>query len=122
MKICKKVAASTIVSKIFYRIHCICLKNEEENQPVLLSVISKSENLYPMEKDVVELNGRYETLNKTHDLSRFYKNNVYLTSEESNRPSSDMPPSYDNLFGAKELSNCNCVAVMSESDNKAISV
>ena len=68
----------------------------------------QTNRIYSIREDIgtqCEVNERRETFNNTYDISRFYANSVYLPRQESNYPQEHLPPSYDQLFGAKTIYN-----------------
>ena len=105
----KNTTFSIEYSTICTKINCIfqkkqCLQNEQ------LSTDYQQTRIYSLSvesRTPSDANERRETLNNTHDILRFYANSVYLPREESNSPQEDLPPSYDQLFGAKTINKIN---------------
>ena len=106
-KFYKNTTLSSIYSTICKKIYSIfqkkrCLPN------VQLTDYQQTNRIYSVREDIrtpSEVNEGRETLNNTHDILRFYANSVHLPREESNSPQEDLPPSYDQLFGAKTINN-----------------
>ena len=112
-KFYKNTTLSSIYSTICKKIYRIfqkkqCLPN------VQLTDYQQTNRIYSVREDIrmpSDVNERRETLSNTHDILRFYANSVYLPREESNSPQEDLPPSYDQLFGAKTINNCTITVV-----------
>ena len=106
---CKnKTTLSSIYSTICTKIHCICQKKQCLPNEQLSTDYQQTNRIYSVREDIrtpSEVNEGRETHNNTHDILRFYANSVYLPREESNSPQKDLPPSYDQLFGAKTINN-----------------